>query len=233
VSLLTACQAAVRESSIGTAPSSIIGSTDPAAVTLNALAERAVKVLSKRNWEKLLREHTITTVASTEGYSLPSDWARYVSTTAWDATNYWPMRGGISAAEWQSLKRGLVANANVRKEFRLRGGQVLIMPTPSSVCTLIIEYARSTPWTDSTGVTYRAAATADTDITVFPEHLLELDLIWRWKRAKGVDYSEEKLEAEREADLAFAQDQPSPVLDFSTCTTDATPSFVANIPATI
>jgi hypothetical protein len=45
VSLLTACQAAVKETGLGTAPATIISNTDPLAVQLNALAEREAKVL--------------------------------------------------------------------------------------------------------------------------------------------------------------------------------------------
>lgn len=230
MSLLTACQAVIREIGLGTAPATIISNTDATAIQLNALAEAAVRRLSKPNWEKLLREHTITTAASTEGYALPSDWARYVSLTAWDATNYWPMRGSLDPETWNALKRGIVATS-VRRRFRLRGGQVLIFPTPSSIDTLVIEYARNTPWTDSTGVTYRVVATNDADITVFPEHLLILDLKWRFKHAKGLDYTEDFNEAEREISLALAQDAPAPVIDYGRGSSLS--PFTANIPQVI
>lgn len=230
MSLLTACQNVVKETGIGTVPATIISNTDATAVQLNALAERAAKKLAKRDWEKMLREHTITTVASTETYALPADWARYISDTAWDASNFWQMRGQINPQLWQALKRGLVS-VSVRKRFRLRGGLVYINPIPSAVETLVIEYARNTPWTDSTGITYRVAATADTDITVFPENLLELDLKWRWKNAKGLDYTEDYNEAEREISLAFAQDSPAQTLDFG-CVADYTPPY-PNVPVTV
>ncbi len=231
MSLLTACQAVIKETGIGSAPATIISNADLTAVQLNYLAERAVKKLAKKNWEKLLREHTITTAASTEGYALPTDWARYVSQTAWDATNYWPMYGSIDPAMWQGLKRGIVASS-IRRRFRIRGGQVLITPTPTTVDTLIIEYARNTPWTDSTGVTYKTAATADADITVFPEHLLELEIKWRFLRAKSLSYDEEFEEAKSEIALAFAQDAPAPTLNFGQ-RTESTPTFLANIPQEI
>src|SRR5207244_3753931 len=149
-------------------------------------------------------------------YALPTDWARYVSETAWDATNYWPMQGSIAPSIWQALKRGIVATS-VRRRFRVVGGQIKIFPTPTvDNNSLIVEYIRNTPWTDSTGVTYRVTATADTDITVFPEHLLELDLKWRWLRAKGLDYGDERDEADREISLAMAQDRPAQIIDFGT-----------------
>jgi hypothetical protein len=190
VSLLTACQAAVKETGVGEVPATIISNTDRSAVQLNALAERAAKQIMRSDWQALLREHTITTVASTEGYALPSDWARYVSQTAWDATNYWPMRGSITPplAGHEARPGNAVQRAEgVPAARRL----VLIMPTPTAVETLIIEYARNTPWIN--GSTYRVTATNDADTTVFPEYLLELEIIWRWLKAKGLDYAEEKL----------------------------------------
>lgn len=228
MSLLTACQAAIKETGIGDVPATIISNTERTAVQLNALAERAAKSIMRQDWQATIREHTITTANGTEGYNLPSDWARYISQTAWDATNFWPMRGAIAPATWQALKRGLVVIASVRREFRLRGGQVLIIPTPTTVDTLIIEYVRNTPWING-GVTYKVTATADADTTVFPEYLLEMELIWRWLKAKGLSYAEEKMAAELEASRVFAQDSPAPIIDFSMPTGNM-PNFTANIP---
>jgi hypothetical protein len=230
VSLLTSCQAVVRETGAGDVPATIISNTDATAVQLNALAERAAKKIAKLNWEKMLREHTITTVASQENYALPTDWARYLGDTAWDATNYWPMNGSIDPSLWQALKRGIVT-ISTRRRFRLRGGEVLLMPTPSaSGDTLIIEYVRNTPWVN--GSTYRVTATADADTTVFPEELLDLDLKWRWLRAKGLDYGDERDEADRRIAEMYAQDTPAPTLNFG-YVTNVTPPFLVNVPQVI
>lgn len=213
MSLLTICQAVVKTTGIGDVPATIIGNTDKDAVQLLALTEEAMEQLSKMNWERLLREHTITTADGTEDYALPSDWARYVSETAWDASNYWQMRGSIDPSEWQRLKRGGI-QTSVRKKFRLRGARVMVIPTPSAVETLIIEYARNTPWTDSTGATYKTVATADTDVSLVPEHIVRLELKWRYKHAKGLNYEEDKREAERQSMLGMGQDTPAPDMDF-------------------
>jgi hypothetical protein len=229
VSLLTACQNVVKETGIGTAPSTIISNADLTAIQLNALAERSAKKLAKMNWQRMVREQTITTSSSLDLYSLPSDWGRYISDTAWDTTNYWPMRGSIDPAMWQALKRGIVATS-IRKRFRLRGNMVMVYPTPTSADVLIFEYLRNTPWVASDGTTYKAAATADADTTVFPEYLLELEIKWRFKHAKGLDYSEDFAEAEREIAKAFAQDTPAYALNFGTT---AAPAFAANLPPNI
>lgn len=232
MSLLTACKAAVGETGLGSVPAGIIGATDEGAIQLNYLAERAAKKLLRWNWQALLREHTITTANGTETYALPSDWSRYVVETAWDATNYWPMKGSLHPQLWQALKRGIASTPSSRKEYRIRGNLIYIYPTPTATETLILEYARNTPWTDSTGVTYRAAATADTDIPVFPAYLLELELIWRLKKAKGLAYADDRDECDAEISKAFAQDVPAAVLDFGSGP-EMAPPFLVNIPTTV
>lgn len=229
MSLLTACKAVVGETGLGVIPATIISNTDPTAVQLNYLAERSAKNLMRFNWQAMVREHTITTADGTATYALPSDWARYTSETAWDATNYWPMRGSLDPALWQALKRGLVATS-MRRRFRVVGNLVNIFPTPSSIDTLVIEYMRNTPWVN--GSTYRVTATADADTTVFPEYLLELDLKWRWLEAKGAAYAEAKKEAEDEISRVQAQDVPAPTVDYGYAT-PRTPPFLANVPQTI
>ena len=69
MSLLTACQAAVNVTGLGTAPSTIIGNTNPLAIQLNYLAERVAKSLRVKPWQAMIREHTITTAAGTERFS--------------------------------------------------------------------------------------------------------------------------------------------------------------------
>jgi hypothetical protein len=230
VSLLTVCQSVVRQTGLGTAPSTIISNTDPLAVQLNALAEEGAQYLMRWNWQALIREQTITTAASTETYTLPSDWGRYLSETAWDATNYWQMRGQLTPQLWQAYKRGIVTLVSARKMFRLRGNLVYIIPTPTAVESLIIEYTRNTPWVN--GSTYRVTATNDADTTVFPEYLLQLDLKWRFKHAKGLDYSEDKVSAEDEIQRCFAQDAPAPAIDYG-IGYRVTPPFYPNIPQVI
>lgn len=231
MSILTACQAVVRETGIGAVPATIISNTDPTAVQLNALAERSAKFLMQRNWQRIIFEHTITTTASTATYALPTLWARYISATAWDATRYMPMRGQMNPMAWQALKRGQAALNTTQRNFRVIQNVVSIFPVPTvSNETLIIEYAVKNPWLDSTGVTGKVLATADSDITIFPDFLLDLELKWRWLQAKGLDYAEAKNEAEEQTALAFAQDTPAPIIDYGQCSPGLPVNVTPQIP---
>jgi hypothetical protein len=192
------------------------------------LAKRAADQIATRDWQRLIREQTITTANGTATYSLPTDWARYVDQTLWDATNYWQMRGSLSGQEWQYLKRSGATGATTRKQVRLFGNLVNIFPTPTAIQSLIIEYVRNTPWTASDGTTFKATPTADTDLFAMPQRLLELELKWRFKHAKGVDYSEDAQEAEDQIGLAFAQDTPATAVNYGVAMNDEPP--YPNIP---
>jgi hypothetical protein len=232
VSLLSACKAVVGETGLGSVPATIISNTDPGVVQLYYIALRSAEEIAKKNWQRMCREHSFQTVNGTEGYSLPSDWARYIGDTAWDSDNYWQMAGSLSPQMWNTLKRSIVTAPQSRKAFRVRGNQVLMYPTPTAADDLVIEYVRSTPWIDSTGVTWRALPTADTDITGFPETLLVLDMKWRLAKAKGMPYEEDYNEAQNAIDVAYAQDTPAPTLNLG-LDTNRTPNFLVNVPQSI
>lgn len=232
MSLLTACQAVAEETGLLSSPSTVISNTNPSVVQLFALMKRsATELMDSRDWQRFRREQTITTAAGTESYALPSDWSRYLSQTAWDATNYWPMRGSIDPEQWQALKRGLVV-LTIRKRYRVMGNLVYIIPTPTAIETLIIEYMRNTPWTDSTGVTFRTVPTVDTDLSVLPENIIVLDTKWRLKHAKGLDYSEDYDQAQDAISLAYAQDVPAMVVNDGV-PSNFTPPFFPVVPQVI
>jgi hypothetical protein len=84
--------------------------------------------------------------------------------------------------------------------------------------TLIDGVINITPWPQTTE-TYRYSYvsknwctggdkfTADTDTTSLNEELLVLSLIWRWNRAKGLDYAEDMRNFEIEKERMIARDK--------------------------
>ena len=216
MSLLTVAQAIAEEVGLPT-PSSIVGSSDRTAKQLLRLINRSGKRLAKKNWAILQKENTFSTVAGTASYSLPSDFDRLLDGTIWDRTAYWSLRGPLTPGQWQVYKSGLVVSSTVRSRFRIkpdtRVNKFFLDPTPSAVVSMVFEYASDQWVKDSGNSTGRAAYAADTDIAIISEELIEMDCIWRLLNRKGFAYEEEKQEAERAIDLAFAEDGGAAVLD--------------------
>lgn len=220
MSLLTVVQNAADEIGI-TRPSTVIGNSNQTVRQMLALLNREGKNLAKmRNamgggWTVLERTHTFSTSDGEDEYALPSDYGELLGDTVWDRSNYWQVRGPLSPADWQALRSGLVNNAALRKKFRIRRvadfsdetRKFSIEPEPSATETVAFEYLSNAWVADSAGTTfYTDFSNADDDQGLLPEDLLEMGLIWRFKKAKSFDYTADLAEYEIERDKRFAQD---------------------------
>lgn len=216
--LLQIAQAACDELGIQR-PSAVIGSSDAQVQQILALLTREGRELAARDgpaggWPQLVKEHTITLVSGTPAYAFPSDIQYFINTTAWDRTQKWPLQGPVSPQVWQVLKSGTVGSVGPRSRFRLKDGQIYIDPTPSASGTLVIEYY-SNAWCESSAGVAQSAWAADNDRPRLPDDCFILGLIWRWRRAKGLDYQEEFNAYEDCVNRNLARSAMAPVLSIS------------------
>lgn len=208
MSLLSVVQNVCKEIGLAS-PSSVIGNTDKQVIQLLALLNRAGRNRRDENfWPMLVRDTTITLVDGTADYSLPTDFNMAVAGTHFDQTSDWALIGPIDAEEWTHWNQGISAPPS-RSLFRIKGfgsAKVYIFPTPDSGNAGDIygyEY-QSTYWVRTSAGTEgsKETYTIDTDVALFREDLLEMDLLWRWREAQRLDYGPEKLRA----DLAWAKE---------------------------
>lgn len=194
-------------------PTTVVGNTDPQVRQLLRLANRVGDIMYKAaDWTILQRLHSFTTVNGTAEYALPSDFGRFIDDTAWDATNYWEMRGPLSAKEWQVRKYGIIGASAFRKRWRLKraaSGNTNVSnidPTPTSADSLVYEYVSNGWVIKASDSTVTNAWVADGDTTVFDEYLFEHGMIWRWGARKGFDVSIDLPDFENELEKAIARD---------------------------
>ena len=190
MTLLSICEDVARSSKVKV-PSTIIGNSVLEAVRLlESITETVQDLLKRVDWEELHAEATITTIASTEGYNLPSDFERIVNGTAWNTTNTNEMVGVVSAQEWQDLKNRTSSSSSFTDRYRIRGGQVLIFPTPAAVESLVYEYIVNTP-VESSGAVAQTGWEADTDVPRIDAYLVQLGTKWRFRKVNGMPYQED------------------------------------------
>lgn len=133
---------------------------------------------------------TNTTLAfGQEAYALPSDFEHIINGTFWDRGYRWQVQGPLTPQEWQVLKSGL-SPTGPRRRFRFFGGSVHLDPIPYDSNLLVYEYYSNSFCLAADG-TLKTLFTLDTDTYVLPDDLLIQGMIWRWRRAKGLDYSQE------------------------------------------
>lgn len=192
MSLLTIIQDAATELKL-VRPTTVIGSTDPNAPQLLALANKDGKELARRfDWQALNKEATFTTVASetqTTLSSLASDFGHIIDGTMWNRTQSWRVLGPLNSQEWQR-KKASAAQAAIGNWFRIRGDSILFYPTPAAGENVYFEYI-SNKWCQSSGGTAQSSWVADTDTALLNEEIIRLGIIWRFRKAKGFDYGED------------------------------------------
>lgn len=137
---------------------------------------------------------TVTTSNSTlafgqESYALPSDFNYLINDTIWDRGYRWQIIGSMNAQEWQVLKSGL-SPTGPRRRFRLMDGLLYLDPIPYDSNTIAYEYY-SNAWCATSGGTPQTAWANDTDVPILSDDLFVLGIIWRFRRAKGLDYAQE------------------------------------------
>ncbi len=198
-------------------PTSVVTNTDQTVRTLFALVNREGQNLARlRNtwgggWTVLEKEHTFSTVADDDDYDFPADFSSLTFDTAWDRTTFFEMRGSLSPQQWQIARSGLVASPALRLRYRIKRGsgsarQFFIDPSPSGGDTLVYEYLSNQWVSNAAGDTFTTTFTADDDVSLLDEDLVEMGLVWRYKQAKGLAFAAELAEYEIERDRRIGND---------------------------
>jgi hypothetical protein len=150
---------------------------------------------------------TATGVTLTFGqvaYSLPSDLEYFADRTFWDGAMLWELLGPISAQQKQLLRYGIVANGP-RSKFYIRDNLMWLNPMPASAFTIAYDYY-SNAWCSSSGGAAQKLWAADTDTYDLDEDAFIMGVKWRWLRAKGLDYAQEKIDYDMEVSRLSARD---------------------------
>lgn len=222
MSLLTTITAFCERSGLPVPPT-VIGTTDVQIKQARALLEEEGNDLASRGpWQGITFEasHT-TTAAEDQGAitTIASNGFRYIKNdTIWDRTDTLPVLGPMSSQDWQALKA--VSQTGPRYHYRIRGGKLLVNPTPAASHDWRFEYVSQNWILGIDGTTYKSLFTLDTDTLLLPETLLIMGLRWRWMREKGFDYAELFRAYEMQVKDALGRDGGKPTLHMDNRGTD-------------
>ena len=214
MTLLTICQDASKVIGI-TAPDAVTSSTDTSVIQLLSVANQEGRALVQQYpWNVITKEGSFTTAATeSQGAmtTIASDFGRFSNNTMWNRTTDRKYYGPITDSEWQRLKA--TVSAGVTNYFRIRGGLLIMHPTPAASESVFFEYI-SEDWVDTSGGTTANADkfTGDSQTTVLVEELVVLGVVWRFLKLKGLPYDQQYLEYQtRLADYSM-HDGAKPIL---------------------
>jgi len=209
--MLTIIQDVTQRLSLAT-PTAVVGSTDKQVIQLLALLNQAGSDLASfYPWQALVAEGSfVTTATPNQAAAIPDDLDRFIPNTFFNRSTRRPMTGPITPRQWQWIQAQPVYST-VYLAFRERTGQFLIAPTPPAGQEIYFEYV-SENWAKSNTGTGQTRFLADTDETYLSEELLTLSTIWRFLRAKGLDYAEEMETFGRQQEQVAARDGASTMI---------------------
>jgi hypothetical protein len=143
-----------------------------------------------------------------QDYDLPDGYDRMISDTNWDRTDHWRNLGTKSSQDWQFLQGGIIS-IGPRERYRIYNNKFRIFQALTTVYNFSFEYV-SNYWVCATGSDQgsKAAYTADTDTSIFPDDLMLAGLKFYFLKAKKLDYAIELGEFMRSLSYCKAQDVP-------------------------
>jgi len=168
--------------------SSVAGSADSAAQTMLTLAQQAGEEIAHRvDWNRLLKQATIAGVP----YTLPEDYHRPVPGSLIITALGVFVRPVLNSGEWEVMK--YIGSAH--PYYYRSEGTIDVVPT-SAAEGATLNYVSGHFVAKISGSDYTAVFESDDDTPVFTEDLLVKNMVWRWKRQKGLDYTDDLSEFE-------------------------------------
>lgn len=191
-------------------PTAAITNPDPQIKQLVSLLNEEGKSLAQEtNWQALRKQATFTTVAQ-EQQALLSDIAPgckfIVNDTIWNRSLRMPVFGPLSPQNWQ--QQVAMFYKGPWNQFRVFNDAINFIPTPVEGQTCAFEYVTKN-WTGSNATTMQS----DTDTSLLDEDVLTLGVIWRFRQAKGLDFSADLTKYQRLAANLVARETPKPILN--------------------
>ena len=166
----------------------VAGSGGDDARTMLTIAQQAGEEIAHRvDWNRLLKTATIAAVP----YTLPEDYHRPVAGSMIVTALGQLARPVTNSGQWAVLEQV----GSTQPYYYRSAGTIAIVPTSAGV-NARLNYVSGHFVASANGTDFRPAFSADDDTTVFNEDLLVKNMAWRWKRQKGLDYTDDLAEFE-------------------------------------
>lgn len=166
--------------------------------------EMQIRIAGVFDWQVLLAPATLTGDGLAEEFAMPSDFERMAAASSvWSSRWTWAMDHIADTDKW--LERLTVPSTFVGGHWIIYGSRMHILPVMGSGETVKFFYVSKNTVLSSSS-TPKDRFTTDDDSFRMSERLLELGMIWQWRAHKGLPYSEDMQNYERELSAAMKQD---------------------------
>lgn len=169
---------------------SVYGANDENAQTMLTLALEGGSEIARRvDWRDLVKTFAVVSAPS----AFPSDFERVIPGGSVMTAAGEFVRPVSSRGQW----RFMTAHPSAQPYYFLSETGVDFSPASAAIGASLLYLSKE--WVRASNGSTSSAIQSDDDSPIFPSELLIKNLIWRWRRHNGLDYSDHL--AEFEADL--------------------------------
>lgn len=211
MSVLTACSDAAVEL-VGRELTTLFSTTDQFALELRLQANKAARAIQKaHDWRALTTLGSVTGDGTATTYALPADYDRMPL----KADMFYGATGGRLTRS-RDLDQWLDANLRGQTEliasWTMLGGLIQINPALANLDPVKFYYQSKYTVLGGDPVAAKEKFSLDADTFRLSESLLTLDVIWRWRAMKRLEYAEDMQNFEIAMSQDIAKDKGSRIL---------------------
>ena len=110
-------------------------------------------------------------------------------------------RNRPSPEEWARDKRFNCSGVGIK--FKIQNNRFVFLTPPPSGMRIVFQYRSNNIVWDFNTFEEKSVLSSNTDVPIFDEYLVKLNILWRWLKRSGLDYTEEYQEYYRELKKRF------------------------------
>ena len=151
------------------------------------------------DWQELIKETWFCTTAGKTRYRIDeivSDFYSFMPDTIYVKDSKEQIIGSVTPQQWMSEKYCSTPDTNVK--FKIQNGCFIFLTEPPCGVKIVFQYRSNNIVWDFKTFEEKNVLSANTDVPIFDEYVVKLDILWRWLKRNGLDYSEEYNEYLRE-----------------------------------
>lgn len=151
------------------------------------------------DWQELTKEGCLRTVCGKTQYPIETfapDFYCLLNNTIFIKDSMERVVGAITPEQWMREKYFFSPGTEIK--FKIQNGRFIFLTPPPGGMKIVFQYRSNNIVWDFTSFEEKNVLTENTDVPIFDEYLVKLNILWRWLKRSGLDYTEEFNEYERE-----------------------------------
>ncbi|MBO6281499.1 MAG: hypothetical protein J6N49_03090 [Alphaproteobacteria bacterium] len=180
------------------------GNSQSESIFLSVAKSALDSMLRYGDWQELTKEGCLITVTGKNSYPIHEfapDFYCLLNNTIFIKDSHERVIGSITPEQW--MREKYFYNAGTDVKFVIQNGRFVFLEEPVCGLKIVFQYRSNNIVWDFNTFEEKNVLTANTDVPIFDEYLVKLNILWRWLKRSGLDYTEEFNEYEREVKKRF------------------------------